>query len=43
MCDGGERYAGSYYNDTWLAEKDLDPDPHLAVIESFFATGRWDA
>jgi cysteine synthase len=42
MCDGGERYAGSYNNDAWLAEKNLDPAPHLGVIESFFATGRWE-
>lgn len=41
MCDGGERYAGSYNNPAWLAEKDLDPVPHLASIEGFFATGLW--
>ncbi len=42
MCDGGERYAGSYNNPVWLAEKGLDPAPHLATIADFFATGRWD-
>ncbi|GAA5229483.1 PLP-dependent cysteine synthase family protein [Arthrobacter cryoconiti] len=42
-CDGGERYMGSYYNPQWLAEKGLDPAPHLAVINRFFETGRWDA
>ncbi len=24
LCDGGERYAHSYYNDAWLAEHQLD-------------------
>lgn len=42
MCDGGERYAGSYTNPAWLAEKGLDPATHLATIADFFATGRWD-
>ncbi|MGN5731874.1 PLP-dependent cysteine synthase family protein [Arthrobacter psychrochitiniphilus] len=42
MCDGGERYAGSYNNAAWLREKDLDPAPHLQVIEDFFATGLWN-
>lgn len=43
MCDGGERYAGSYNDPAWLAAKALDPAPHLAVIEKFFETGRWDS
>lgn len=42
MCDGGERYAGSYNNPAWLAEKGLDPAPHLGTIEQFFATGTWN-
>ena len=41
MCDGGERYAGSYNNPLWLAEKGLDPAPHLAVLADFFTTGVW--
>lgn len=41
MCDGGERYAGSYNNPAWLAAKGLNPEAHLATIERFFATGRW--
>ncbi|ALO66383.1 cysteine synthase [Arthrobacter alpinus] len=42
MCDGGERYAGSYNNPTWLAEKDLDPAEHLRTIENFFTSGTWN-
>ncbi|MBP2413853.1 cysteine synthase A [Arthrobacter stackebrandtii] len=43
MCDGGERYAGSYNNPQWLAAQGLDPAPHLETIEDFFATGTWNA
>ncbi|WP_427019008.1 PLP-dependent cysteine synthase family protein [Pseudarthrobacter sp. P1] len=42
MCDGGERYAGSYGNPAWLAEKGLEPGAHAQTLESFFATGRWE-
>src|SRR5262249_28145750 len=24
LCDGGERYRGTYYNDAWIAEKGFD-------------------
>lgn len=43
MCDGGDRYAGNYYNPAWLAAQGLDPEPHLAVIRRFFDTGTWSA
>lgn len=42
MCDGGERYEGSYNNPAWLAEKGLDPAPHSEQIERFFASGVWN-
>lgn len=41
MCDGGERYAGSYWNTDWLASQGLEPGPWEAVIARFFETGRW--
>ncbi|MFB8368507.1 PLP-dependent cysteine synthase family protein [Pseudarthrobacter sp. NPDC055928] len=41
MCDGGERYAGNYYNPAWLAAQGMDPEPHQAVISRFFETGIW--
>ncbi|MNR61262.1 hypothetical protein D3C85_1829650 [compost metagenome] len=43
MCDGGDRYAGSYYNAEWLAARGLDPRPHEAAIRDFFDTGTWRA
>ncbi|WP_235737436.1 PLP-dependent cysteine synthase family protein [Nocardioides alcanivorans] len=27
ICDGGERYAQTYYDDAWLASQGLDPTP----------------
>nr|WP_305014619.1 PLP-dependent cysteine synthase family protein [Pseudarthrobacter sp. NamE2] len=43
MCDGGERYAGNYYNEAWLASQSLDPRPYQGVITKFFDTGTWDS
>ena len=43
MCDGGDRYAGNYYNPAWLAGQGLDPRPHEAVITRFFETDVWEA
>ena len=43
MCDGGDRYAGNYYNPEWLQSQGLDPEPHEATIRDFFATGTWPA
>jgi cysteine synthase A len=41
LCDGGERYAHTYYDDTWLAEHDLDITPYAATLETFYDTGVW--
>jgi cysteine synthase A len=42
ICDGGERYAHTYYDDAWLTEHGLDVAPHLETLEKFRATGEWD-
>ncbi|GAA0816358.1 PLP-dependent cysteine synthase family protein [Spirilliplanes yamanashiensis] len=39
LCDGGERYADTYYSDDWLAAHGLDIAPHLAAIEAFMRGG----
>ncbi|MCO1653916.1 PLP-dependent cysteine synthase family protein [Pseudonocardia humida] len=41
ICDSGDRYRHSYYDDGWLAEKGLDPAPYTATIERFLGTGEW--
>lgn len=34
ICDGGERYAHTYYSDAWLAEQGIDPAPYAAELEA---------
>jgi len=42
ICDPGDRYLDTYYDDTWLAENGHDIGPHLAQLERFHETGEWD-
>ncbi len=39
ICDPGERYLGSYYDDGWLSEQGLNLTPYLDVIEEFVGSG----
>jgi cysteine synthase A len=41
ICDGGERYADTYYSDRWVAEQGLDLALHLATIDRFLLDGVW--
>ncbi|OZM74771.1 cysteine synthase [Amycolatopsis antarctica] len=41
LCDGGDRYANTYYDDGWLTEQGLDIAPYRAAMEDFLATGTW--
>jgi cysteine synthase len=41
LCDGGERYANTYYDDEWVAAQGMDLAPHLAALERFRSTGTW--
>ena len=41
LCDGGERYANTYFNDTWVRAQNLSLAPHLARIDHFLTTGTW--
>ncbi|MEC3975311.1 PLP-dependent cysteine synthase family protein [Amycolatopsis sp. H20-H5] len=43
LCDGGERYANTYYNDAWLAEQNLDLEPYTARFDEFLTTGKFPA
>jgi cysteine synthase A len=43
LCDGGERYAHTYYDDAWLAQQGLDPEPYLRALRATLDTGRWHA
>ena len=39
ICDGGERYAGTYYNDAWVAAQDLELEPYSEALDTFLDSG----
>ena len=41
LCDSGERYASTCFNDAWLDAQGLDIAGHEAAMERFFASGVW--
>jgi cysteine synthase A len=41
LCDGGERYAHTYYSDDWVAGHGLDLAPHTDTLRRFATTGEW--
>lgn len=41
LCDGGDRYQHTYYDDDWLAEHGIDIAPYLVTLEGFYETGEW--
>lgn len=43
LCDSGERYGGTYYNDDWLAEQQIDIAPYARTLEKFADSGEWNA
>ncbi|MBB4962790.1 PLP-dependent cysteine synthase family protein [Saccharothrix violaceirubra] len=41
LCDGGERYANTYYDDDWVAAQGFDLSPYLATLVRFRSSGVW--
>ena len=41
ICDGGERYADTYYSDEWVAAQDFDLVPFTTLIREFLDGGGW--
>jgi cysteine synthase A len=41
LCDGGERYANTYYDDAWVRTQDLDLTEHRKTVDEFLTTGEW--
>lgn len=39
ICDSGDRYSGTYFNDDWLSENRLDIHDWCARIEEFLISG----
>ena len=43
ICDSGDRYTDTYFDDTWLAAHDLDPGPYAPTLRAFEQSGSWPA
>ena len=41
ICDGGERYLTSYYDQGWLQRNGYDIEPYMVQLEHFYETGEW--
>jgi cysteine synthase A len=41
LCDGGERYTATYYDDDWLAKQGIDIASYAVTLEKFYDTGTW--
>jgi len=41
ICDPGDRYRQTYYDDEWLAANGHDIAPWTAKLERFFESGEW--
>ena len=40
ICDGGDRYAGTYYSDAWVADQGLDLAPQRAAVSGSSSRAR---
>lgn len=43
LCDSGDRYGNTYFDDEWLGEHGFDLTEATAVLDEFFASGMWTA
>ena len=41
ICDGGERYLDSYYDDAWLERDEIHIGPYEEQLREFSRTGAW--
>jgi cysteine synthase A len=41
ICDAGERYLNSYYDQDWLSQGGHNLEPYLAQLEQFYRHGEW--
>jgi cysteine synthase A len=39
ICDGGDRYAGTYYSDAWVHAQGLDLAPYAEALDAFLERG----
>jgi cysteine synthase A len=43
ICDSGDRYAGTYYDDRWVRDQGLELAPYTAALETFLERGAFPA
>jgi cysteine synthase A len=41
LCDSGDRYARTYYDDEWVAQQGWDLRPYRAAVRQFLDSGGW--
>lgn len=41
LCDGGDRYASTYFDDDWVRGQGMELAEPTAVLEEFAVTGTW--
>ena len=41
LCDGGERYLDTYYNQDWLDARGFDLEPYRRQLNSFYDNGKF--
>jgi cysteine synthase A len=39
ICDGGDRYAGTYYSDAWVLDQGVELAPYTEALETFLELG----
>ena len=39
ICDGGDRYSGTYYSDAWVGDQGLELEPFTEAVERFLEIG----
>jgi cysteine synthase A len=43
ICDGGDRYSGTYYSDEWVSDQGLELGPYTDALETFLELGAFPA
>jgi cysteine synthase A len=43
ICDSGDRYLRTYYDDAWMAQRKIDLRPWLRQLARFHESGAWDS
>ena len=39
ICDAGDRYAGTYYDDDWVGDQGLELATYTEALETFLRSG----